>query len=118
MRRILALFVALALVIAVTGCAKIAMESKVKKPVSMTRMRNVEVREFTTKNRAIWLFWGLFPLSVPKLDQTVGPNVADHNGIQNLKITTENTFLDVVISTVTQGILVMRTITIEGEIYD
>ena len=67
MRRILTPFAALALVIVVAGCATISMESKVEKPVSMTGMGSEEVREFTTQDRAIWLFWGLIPLSVPEL---------------------------------------------------
>ncbi|MBD3183059.1 hypothetical protein GF312_12260 [Candidatus Poribacteria bacterium] len=99
------------------GCATIEMKTKVKKPVSMTNMGGAQPREFNTKSRAVWLFWGIIPLSVPKFDQIIVPNVADRSGVQNLAIKTQNSFVDVIVTTVTQGIITMRTIEVEGEVY-
>jgi hypothetical protein len=118
MRKAVISVVALALVIVVTGCATIPLESSLEKPVSMTDMRGTPAQTFESKSKAIWLFWGLVPLSVPTVDEAVAPAVADHAGVQNLMITTEADGLDVFAWILTNGILMMRTVTIEGQAYD
>jgi hypothetical protein len=118
MRKVLVAIVTLTLVVVVTGCATIPMESNLAKPVSMTDMKGATAQTFMSKGRAIWLFWGLMPISVPTVDGVVGPAVADHAGVQNLKITTEADGLDVFAWILTNGILTMRTVTIEGQAYD
>jgi hypothetical protein len=67
------------------------MESKLNKPVSMTKMTNTNGKYFAEQKQAFWLFWGLAPLIIPKVDEVVGAEVAGHTGVQNLKITTEYT---------------------------
>lgn len=118
MRKSVTMAVALALVIGIFGCATIPMESNLEKPVSMTNMKGTPAQTFESESKAIWLFWGLVPLSVPTIDQVAGPEAADHAGVQNLKITTEDDALDVIVWILTNGILTMRTITIEGQTYD
>ena len=118
MRKVMAAIVVIVFVINVAGCATIRMESKLRKPVNMTEMAGEKIRDFSTEKKAIWLFWGLIPLSVPELDETIGPQVADRNGINKLKITAKNSFTDALITTLTQGILTVRTIIIEGEVFD
>lgn len=118
MRKVAVSVVAFALAIVVTGCATIPLESDLEKPVSMTDMKGTPAQTFASKSKAIWLFWGLIPLSVPTVDGVVGPAVADHAGVQNLMITTEADGLDVIAWILTNGILSMRTVTIEGQAYD
>ena len=118
MKKAITATVTLILAIGVFGCATIPMESNLGKPVSMTNMEGTTVETFTVKSKAIWLFWGLVPLSVPTIDEVVGPAVADYAGVQNLKITTEDDGLDVIAWILTEGVLTMRTMTIEGEVYD
>ena len=118
MRKVVVSIVALALVIVVTGCATLPMESNVGKPVSMTDMKGTPAQTFESESKAIWLFWGLVPLSVPTVDEVVGPAVADHAGVQNLKITSQADALDVIAWILTNGILNMRTVTVEGQAYD
>ena len=108
----------LVLVIVAAGCAKLPMESRLDKPVSMTEMTDTHGKYFAVEKQAFWLFWGLTPLVMPEVDEVVGAEVADHAGVQNLKITTEYTFIDYLISFFTTGFLHSRTVTIEGEVYD
>jgi len=110
--------VALILVVAFVGCATLPMESSLQKPVSMTKMKDVQGTDFIVTKQALWLFWGAIPLSVPKVDEVVGPMVADHTGVQNMKITTEYTFLNYLISAITQGVVFSQTVTIQGKVYD
>lgn len=110
--------VALVMVVCFVGCATLPFESKLQKPVSMTKMTNSSGAYFSQTEKAFWLFWGLTPLSLPEVDQVVGSAVADHAGVQNLKITTETDVVDFIVSALTYGIIQMRTVTIEGEAYD
>ena len=118
MRKAAVSTIVLALVILVAGCATLPMESNLEKPVSMTDMKGTTAQTFASKSKAIWLFWGLMPLSLPTVDEVVGPAVADHAGVQNLKITTETDFIDWLATQLTGRILIMRTVTIEGQAYD
>jgi hypothetical protein len=103
---------------AFVGCATLPLDSSLQKPVSMTQMKNAQGNQFAVTKQALWLFWGLVPISVPKVDEVVGPAVADHEGVQNLKITTEYTILNVIISAITSGVLYSQTVTIQGTVYD
>lgn len=118
MRKAIVFIIALTLITGVIGCATLTMKSKVDKPVSMTNMRGTPVRNFERNEKAVWLLWGLIPVSIPEVDDVVAPHVADRVGVQNLKITTKYSFLDVVVTTLTQGMLTMRSVKVEGQVYD
>jgi len=81
-------------------------------------MKGASVRSFDIKYRSIWLLWGVLPLSVPKIDAVVGPHVADRTGVQNLKVDPEFNIVDTLVTVLTLGIVVSRTISISGEVYD
>ncbi len=100
------------------GCATLTLDSNLDKPVSMTKGRGTQVKTFVMQKQAIWLFWGLIPISVPKVDDVVGAEVSGHAGVQNLKIKTEYTLLNWFLGAVTQGVIYSQTITIEGQVYD
>ena len=118
MRKIVSSTVVLAFIIIFAGCATLPLDSNLDKPVDMTDGKNAQVRTFVSNNKAVWIFWGLAPLSLPTVDGVVLPQVSGHAGVQNLKITTESGFVDHVVTILTQGILMMRTVRIEGEVYD
>ena len=118
MRRIFMSMVALALVVAFFGCAIVPMRSKLEKTVSLTSMNRDVVRKFDVNQRSIWLLWGLLPLTVPKIDDVVGPHVADRTGVQNLKIEPKIKVVDSLVTLLTLGIITSRTISISGEVYD
>ena len=118
MRKAAVSAITLALAILVAGCATLPMESNLEKPVSMTSVTDEQGEEFAEDMKALWLFWGAMPLVLPTVDEVAGPQVADHTGVQNLKVTTFSGPLDVIVTLLTDGILTMRTVTIEGEVYD
>ena len=118
MRKAIATVIIFVFAIGIVGCAAIPMQSNLDKPVSMTDMNETPVKNFVSENKAIWLFWGLIPVAVPELDGVIVPEIAGHNGIQNMKITTAYDFIDLVVTALTDGIVTMRTVTVEGEIYD
>ncbi len=116
--KILSTALILFIVLAFVGCATLPMESRLQKPVSMTKVTESQNQQFAVTKQALWLFWGAIPINVPTVDEVVGPMVADHEGVQDLKITTEYSFLNFLISAVTQGVLYSQTVTIQGTVYD
>ena len=118
MRKMIATVVSLVFIIGMIGCATIPMESNLDDPVSMTDVKETPVKSFSSDNRAIWLFWGIIPVAIPEVDGVLVPEMAGHTGVQNLKITTEFDALDLVVTILTDGIIYMRTVTVEGEVYD
>lgn len=118
MRKIVSSIIVLTFLIAFVGCATLPLESNIDKPVNMTKVKDEKAGVFVSNNRALWLFWGAIPLSVPTVDGVLSAQVPGHAGVQNLKITTESGFIDLVVTFLTQGILTMRPVTIQGEVYD
>jgi len=116
--RILVQTFALLLVMVIVGCATLPLESNLQKPVSMTKMTDDSVKDFVIQKQAFWLFWGAVPLVLPAIDEVVGSEVADHAGVQNLKITTEHTIIDLLIDALSGGFVYSQTITIQGKVYD
>ncbi len=105
-------------ILSIMGCATLTLESKLDKPVSMTNVRGTLVKTFVIQKQAIWLFWGLIPISVPKVDEVAGAEVSGYSGIQNLRIKTEYTFLNWFLGAITQGVIYSQTVTIEGQVYN
>ena len=118
MRKVISTVVFFVLIIGIVGCATLPMESKLDRPVSMTDMKETPVKNFSSENKAIWLFWGLISIAVPEVDGVLVPEMAGHNGVQNMKITTESDVIDLIVTIFTDGVVTMRTVTIEGEVYD
>lgn len=118
MDKVVLTIIALTLAILFVGCATLPLESNVGKTVSMSKIQDTSVGRFSETRKAFWLFWGAVRFSLPEVDHIVGPAVADHTGVQNLKITTEYGLLDVIVTQLTYGIVHMRTVKIEGEVYD
>ncbi len=118
MRKAVSLVVIFVFIVVFAGCATLPMDSNIDKPVSMTKMEDTAVKTFSSNTKAFWIFWGAAPISLPTVDGVVTPHVSGHSGVQNLKITTQYSLIDLIVTSVTQGIITMRTVTIEGEIYD
>jgi hypothetical protein len=115
--KVLMVVMILLIAVSLVGCSILPLESNLQKPVAMTKMSDSGGTDFVVTKQALWLFWGLMPISVPKIDEVIGPKIADHEGIQNLKITTQLGFIDIVISGITGGVLTSQTVIIQGKVY-
>lgn len=115
--RVLIIVTAILIAVSLVGCSVLPLESNLEKPVSMTKTSGSSGNDFVVTKQALWLFWGLMPISVPKIDEVIGPRIADHEGIQNLRITTQIGFIDIVISGITGGVLTSQTVIIQGKVY-
>lgn len=115
--RISILIITILLAVSFIGCATLPLESNLQKPVAMTQISNSKGNDFIVTKHALWLFWGLIPISVPSVDEVIGPRVADYEGVQNLKIIMEYGFIDFLLSAVTSGVIYSQTVTIQGKVY-
>jgi len=106
MEKLIRIFALVAL-LGIAGCATLPLDSA-----------RDQVKTFLVQKQAIWLFWGAIPVSVPKVDEVVGTEAASHSGVQNLKVTTEYTFINFLLGAITQGAIYSQTVTIEGQVYD
>ena len=118
MRKVFVSVVALALVIALIGCATVPVKSNLNKTVSLTDMKGNSVRSFNVRYRAVWLLWGAMPLNVPEIDVVIGSHVADRTGVQNLKVEPKFDIIDIVATVLTLGVVTAKTVSISGEVYD
>jgi len=118
MRKVIVTIVSLVFIIGAVGCSTLPMNSSLDKPVSMTKVSETPVKAFVSQSKAIWLFWGYHPLVMPTIDGIIAPELTGHSGLQNLKITTEYDLVDMLINYLTVGIVNLRTLTVQGEIYD
>lgn len=71
---------------------------------------------FKVNQTAIYMILGLLPLSRPQLDKALARQLVGGKGVANLKITVKSRWFDLLITGVTLGILVPRTVTYEGVI--
>jgi hypothetical protein len=75
---------------------------------------------FDIEARQGWLLWGLSPLRSPDIESLVAEEVRlrGGSGVASTTITTENTFVDGLLSALTLGIYSRRTIRVEGVIVE
>ena len=117
-KRLLAVVVAFAIIAQFLGCATIPMQSKLKKPVSMTKMHEDTVKSFIIHQHGYWAFWGVVPIKRPNVDKALKKMVADYRGIQNLKITAKHSFVNYLLTVMTASFIYSKTFIIEGEVYN
>jgi len=117
-KKIPAAVIAFAIIVQLLGCATIPMQSKLKKPVSMTKMREDTVKAFIIHQHGYWAFWGLIPIKRPNVDKALKKMIDDHRGVQNLKITAKHSFVNYLLTVMTASFIYSKTFIIEGEVYD
>ena len=117
MRKI-AMLIAFVFTISILGCATIPIESKSEKAVSLTGGRDVVVKDFVIQKQGFWIFWGIIPVTRPKIDNIIKDQAGDHAGVQNLKITVKHSLSDYILTLLTASFIYSKTFIIEGQVYD
>ncbi|MBS4015628.1 MAG: hypothetical protein KGZ86_04250 [Candidatus Latescibacteria bacterium] len=75
----------------------------------ITLLTEAEATSFKMTKRAIFLLYGLIPIS----NNTTDDMLAKYN-LENVRVTTEFDIIDWLISGVTSGLVVTKSVTIEG----
>ena len=85
-------------------------------PVTMASAAGApaEGASFHVTSHAVYGFWGLFRFSQPSLRKTLATQLVGGNGVADVKIRVHSSFFDVLITGLTVGLFVPRSVTIEG----
>ncbi len=70
--------------------------------------------EFRRSQKAVYLLWGLLPASQPSLERTLAGQITGTQSVASLKIKVRSKFSDLLLTALTGGLVVPRTVTFEG----
>jgi hypothetical protein len=69
---------------------------------------------FSVTSRAVFAFWGVARLKQPSLRKALAGQLGGGSGLADVKIRVRSRFSDLLITVLTAGILVPRSVTFEG----
>jgi hypothetical protein len=76
----------------------------------------VQGQPFKASSHTVHAFFGLLPVSQANLRKSLSSQLVGGQGIANLKIRTKSRWIDVLVTGLTLGLIVPRTVTYEGVI--
>ena len=71
---------------------------------------------FRVTKSAVFVFWGIGTASRPMLDRVLAGQVSGEAEIKNLRVTVKSRFSDVLLTVLTAGVIIPRTVVYEGVI--
>ncbi len=116
MRRFNRLIVVLSMVGTLGGCAVSFDAGTLGVKVSMAEPagQQPEGTEFTITKKAVFLLFGVLRASSPSLENVVGGQLLDADEVRNLEIKVRSRFTDLLITLLTAGLVVPRSVTFHG----
>ena len=114
MKRILLL----AILTAGSGCSLNFDSTHLGVPVTMGSAAGAPAQgtHFKTDSHPVWGLWGLFSVSSPNLQKVLSRQLVGAAGVADLKIKVRSRWSDVLVTVLTGGLVVPRTVTFEGVI--
>ena len=110
----------LALTLTASGCAQNFDATSLGVPVTMASPIGQPAAgdRFRVSSHALWAFWGMAGLKRPALNKALATQLAGGKGIADLKIRTHASFGDVLITLLTAGLVVPRSVVFEGVVVE
>lgn len=109
---------ALALVLAgaLAGCSLNFDATTLGVPVTMGSPVNQPAvgDSFRVSSHALWALWGAARIKAPSLGKSLATQLVGGKGIADLKIKTRTSFGDLLVTVLTAGLLVPRSVVFEG----
>lgn len=107
---------ALVLTCLVTGCAQTFDAATLGVPATLAAPAGQPPAgdKFQVTSKAVFGFWGVITIKEPSLRKVLASQVGGGAAVTNVKIRTRSRFSDVLLTVLTLGILVPRTVTFEG----
>jgi hypothetical protein len=111
----LVLFWAL-LAASLVGCAHTFDATTLGVPVTLAAPADkpAEGSRFRVTSRAVYALWGVAKVKEPSLRKALAAQLAGGSGIADLRIKVRSRFSDVLITALTGGLVVPRSVTFEG----
>jgi hypothetical protein len=69
---------------------------------------------FRVSSHAVWGFWGILGIKRPALNKSLATQLAGGKGVADVKIKTHSSFTDVLVTILTAGLIVPRSVVFEG----
>jgi hypothetical protein len=112
----MSLLVAMACSVTVAACAMTFDAASLGVPAVMASPATQPVAgdTFNIQAHAVFLFWGLYPSSVPSLEHALAGQVAGGRGVQNLRIHVYRRWTDILFTVLTAGIVDPVSVGFEG----
>ena len=107
---------ALLIVWLVAGCAHTFDATTLGVPVTVASPAGQEPQgaRFSVSGKSVFTFWGLLRLKEPSLRKALAAQLAGGGGVADLKIKVRSRWSDVLITGLTLGLIVPRSVTFEG----
>ena len=106
----------LVLALTLSGCALTLDSSHLGVPVSLagSAQRPDSGTPFRVTKRAVYMLLGLVPVSQPNLEDVLAGQVSTGSRIANLRVKVRSRWSDLLITGLTLGLVVPRSVTFEG----
>lgn len=106
----------LVLLLAATGCAERFDATSLGVPATLAEPAGqaAQGEAFRVSSKSLHLFWGLLPASRSSLERALAPQLMGAPGVHSVKIHVRSRWPDLLISVLTAGLVVPRTVTYEG----
>jgi hypothetical protein len=110
--------VALAGTLAIGGCALEFDTTTLGVPVTMAAPAGQPAagQHFKVSSGALFAFWGLARIRQPSLERALATQLIGGKGVADLRIRTHSSFGGVLVTLLTAGLVVPRTVTFEGTV--
>jgi hypothetical protein len=103
----------LGLILLASGCAT-TIDATTLATLSSTAGQRPAGERFTIGTHAVFGLWGLATLKKPAVDKILASQVGGKSGLADVRVRIRSSWSDVLITVLTAGIVVPRTVTIEG----
>ena len=116
MTQIRRLLVAVSMVGLLSGCSLTfdAATLGVKASVSEPAGPAPEGARFEVSKKAVFLFFGILRVSTPSLENVLAGQLVDGREVQDLSVQVRSKFADILVTALTLGIVVPRSVTYKG----
>jgi hypothetical protein len=107
-----------AVILGTVGCAQTfdATTLGVEATLASSAVAPAQGEYFKVSRKAVFLFAGLLPVSKPALDKVLNAQVTGSQRVADLRIRVRSRWSDVLITVLTGGLIVPRSVTYEGVI--
>jgi hypothetical protein len=107
---------ALGLAAALGGCSLTFDATTLGVPVTMGSPVNQPAvgDSFRVSSHALWALWGAARIKAPSLSKSLATQLVGGKGVADLKIKTRSSFGDLLVTVLTAGLLVPRSVVFEG----
>ena len=99
-----------------TACAQTFDATTLGVPVTMAAPAGEQVQgePFKVSQSSVFAFWGLLTLTTPKLDKALATQLVGGRAVTNVKMKIHSKWSDLLITGLTLGVVIPRTVTFEG----